>query len=147
VLKNTGEMLGVDYYELEYSADGGLTWNPPAAGGGVDFKRRWLDVGTLTTGDEAFPYQLACGRYVYESREHFEANNYVGDWWPAGDRFWLINDNLLVPPRLEQVRRRDVPLPLRRLGLGGGGDLLNRQVIRSAGASSTTISSSPSTTR
>jgi len=98
VLKNTGEMLGVDYYELEYSADGGLTWNPLAAGGGVDFKRRWLDVGTLTTGDEAFPYQLACGRYVYESREHFEANNYVGDWWPAGDRFWLINDNLLVPP-------------------------------------------------
>ena len=85
VWKNSGDMLDVDYYSVEY--DDGSGWSPLPAGGGVTIRRYWLlydnSTSTWTSGSETFPYDASTfpGYTVYESREHFEANGPYSDWW------------------------------------------------------------------
>jgi hypothetical protein len=75
----------VDYYEFEWSDNDGVSWSsmPPAAAG--DFKR-WYYGSKLGTADPPawhpvdFGFSFIDGRYVVESRQHFEANNEPASW-------------------------------------------------------------------
>jgi hypothetical protein len=133
VVKNFGDMLNVDYYEIEFFSGG--TWNPLPPGAAVDFWRRWMLFPGASTGDESFPFTsmldgAAVQHTVVESREHFEATHY-GDWWPLGppSRFWIANENLLVP--LDTSKFADGTYHFRVVGwqLGGAGELVNRRVL------------------
>lgn len=132
VEKNSGDMLNVDYYEIEFF--NGTAWNPLPTGGAVDFNREWMLLPAATTGNESFLFSAmldasAVPHTVVESREHFEATHYF-DWWPAlGFRFWITNETLLVP--LDSSKFSDGTYQFRVVGwqLGGAGELINRKVI------------------
>ena len=97
VSHNPSDLVGIDFYALEHSVDGGVTFNPLPAGASGPFSRRWMLFPGPTTGNESFA-PVTVGPYeVYETRRHFEDTHY-GDWSPIGSRFWLgTNYNLLSP--------------------------------------------------
>ena len=98
-----GSTAGVDYYEFEVSPTGAdpsappnsSGWAPvvlPSAGG---FSRSYWD-GALPFKPADFSFHMLDGHYVVESREHFEANNFPGEWgtthlWTAANYFTLMN--------------------------------------------------------
>lgn len=95
--KNPGDLLGVDYYAVEHSVDGGATWNPLPAGASVPFKRQSF-LPPFNFFDHDFTTTPFNGYELYETREHFQANNF-GDWVPVpGPRQWMSpNYALLIP--------------------------------------------------
>ena len=125
VEKNPGDMLGVDYYEIEHFAGG--MWQPLPPGGGATFVRRWLETGSWTTGDVPFPAMTISGHNVYESRERFEATGGLAGW--NVNRFWLVNLDLVVP--LDTTQFADGTYRFRVVGwnVDGGGNLINPRVL------------------
>ena len=91
----------VDYYEFEYSDDGGGTWNvmPPGA---VAAPGRATTSGRRSSGEPAFPpvrpvpytFSTINGRQVAESRTHFEAAHAAGTWGLT--HFWVSDWNELI---------------------------------------------------
>lgn len=136
VEKNTGDMLNVDYYEIEM--DDGSGWTPLPTGAAVDFARRWMElVPGFPTGDVPFKWDFkpdlgAVNHLVVESREHYEANGPYSDWWPAagGDRIWLVNEFLVVPID-SRALPSDGTYHFRVVGweIDGSGNLINRRVL------------------
>jgi hypothetical protein len=130
--KNSGDILNVDYYEVEFFSGG--TWKPLPPGASVSFGRRWMLLPGAVTGDESFaftskPDAASVLHDVVESREHFEATHYL-DWWPGlGFRFWITNETLLVP--IDSIKFADGTYNFRIVGwqLSGSGELINRKVI------------------
>lgn len=97
VEKDPGDLVGVDYYAVEHSTDGGMTWSPLPAGASVPFKRHWMLFPGAVSGFPDFNTTPFGGHELYETREHYEANNF-GDWSPVGFRFWMsTNHSLLIP--------------------------------------------------
>ncbi|MEA2582243.1 MAG: hypothetical protein QOF33_328, partial [Thermomicrobiales bacterium] len=94
-----GNTAGVDYYEFEWSPSNAGPWNPmpPLAAGGFS-RGYWgpqLPAGPVGFHAASFPLVNIGGRNVFESREHFEANNGAGSW--GASRFWTYNwDRLMV---------------------------------------------------
>lgn len=99
-----GDQADVDYYEFEWSDDGGGNWHsmPAAAAGGFG-RRFWGPAlpsvpggppGPLSFHVVPFHFTDISGRRVVESREHFEATNDPGSWgmW----RFWTGGRNMLM---------------------------------------------------
>lgn len=93
-----GDNAGVDYYEFEWSDDGGVNWHdmPLAAAGGFT---RWywgpvLPAGPVDFHPVPFPVQNIGGRNVIESREHFEDANDPASWGLT--RFWTSNRDLMM---------------------------------------------------
>jgi hypothetical protein len=125
VVKNFGDMLGVDYYEVEFNSGSG--WNPLPAGAAVDFRRRWLETLGWTTGDPAFNWSVISGHNVVLSRERFEATGGLGGW--NVNRFWIANRDLVVP--IDSTKFADGTYQFRVIGWGvdGGGNLVNPQVL------------------
>jgi len=96
VSQNPSDLVGVDFYALEHSANGGA-WVPMPSGACPAFIRRWMLFPGATTGTESFA-PIPVGPWsVYETRRHHEDTTY-GDWSPGGGRFWLsTNYDLLCP--------------------------------------------------
>ena len=65
VTKNPGDLLGVDYYEIEVFSGG--TWNPLPAGAEVGFQRKSWDTATASTGWANFPFTSISGHNVCET--------------------------------------------------------------------------------
>ena len=93
-----GDAANVDYYEFEWSDDGGTTWNamPAAAAGGFHRTYWGPTLGGGPVGFHSVPFSFAdiSGQRVVESREHFEANNDPASWGMT--RFWTGGRNLLI---------------------------------------------------
>lgn len=138
VYKNPGDLLGVDYLEFEYSADGGGTWNALPSGAAVPFKRqRWDVPGSPPAVNEPFFFDSISfpGHTVVETREHREG--VVGGTWdvPGADHYWLsTNWDLLVP--IDSRQFDDGTYQFRAVGWndGGGGTLINRRVLPLCGS-------------
>lgn len=97
VSQNPSDLVGVDYYALEHSANGGA-WVPLPSGACPAFNRRWMLFPGAVTGTEPFA-PIPVGPWsVYETRRHHEDTTAYGDWSPGGSRFWLsTNYDLLCP--------------------------------------------------
>ena len=94
-LSGTAECMGkVDYYEFEWSNDGGVTFNsmPAAAAGG--FTRSYLDLGPLLFVDVPFSPTPLDGRVVFETLGHYEAGHPPADWGVT--RLWMFNRDVLM---------------------------------------------------
>jgi hypothetical protein len=85
----------VDYYEFQWSNDGGATWNdmPHTAVG--NFRRRYWTPATNTGHWVPFLHVID-GRLVYESRQHYEATHDplawgVTRWWTAVNYLSLMH--------------------------------------------------------
>ena len=98
---NANIMVGVDYYEILYSATGAPgSWLPLPAGAAMNFTRQWIEPAPppapWPTGSVAFPFNTVIvggvSHSLVESREHYEAT--VG--LPPG-AFWMTNQWLVVP--------------------------------------------------
>lgn len=123
--KHFGDMLSVDYYEIEYNDGGG--WNPLPPGAAVNFHRRWLETGSWGTGNVPFNFSVISGHSVVESREHSEANGGLSGWNTT--RFWLVNRNLVVP--LDTTKFTDGTYRFRVTGweIDTGGNLQNPTIL------------------
>jgi hypothetical protein len=121
-------MSGVDYYEIESTADGGATWQlvPPEALGA--FSREYWDFTLGTDVDVGFSAAVPIdGRHVYETVEHYEATHTPADW--GGTKVWLGTHIDLVFPWLSGVYA-DGTYGLRVVGFDeAGGVLSNRRVL------------------
>jgi hypothetical protein len=81
---NFGDAYSSDYYEFEWATGSGGPWNamPPAANGG--FGRVYWDALLTPHGVPFNPTAINSPdgiRNVYESRQHYEANNSTGIGW------------------------------------------------------------------
>jgi len=127
-----GDLANVDYYEFEWSDDGGATWQamPPAAAGGFT-RYYWgplLGGGPLGFHPVTFSFSNISGQYVVESLEHFQAQNEPLSWGMT--RFWthrrdwlmhwLTNNNFADGTYWLRVRSWD---------LDAGGNLVNSRIL------------------
>ncbi len=91
----------VDYYEFQWSNDGGATWNdmPPTAVG--DVPREYWIPATNTFQWVSFLGPPIDGRLVFESRQHYEATHDPGTWGLT--RFWMAYNYLSLMNWLTQT--------------------------------------------
>lgn len=85
-------MTGVDYYEFEYAPVAGSYSPMPAASLG-GFARSFLDFTTspFTWHSPGFAPQLIDGHTVYETPQHYEANNPPSSGTWGSTRIWVTN--------------------------------------------------------
>jgi hypothetical protein len=122
----------VDYYELEWSNNGGATWHAmlPAAAGGFtrNFWGPALPAGPVNWHSVPFSFTSISGRNVIESRQHFEATNGPGTW--GSSRFWDAFSQDLLLDWLTDGTFPDGTYQLRVLGWQlVGGNLQNPTVL------------------
>jgi hypothetical protein len=133
ISKNPGDLVGVDYLELEMLA--GMSWVPLPMGAELAFSREYL-VFPSTTIFPNFPAQTLSGHRVWETREHFQAASGAA-WWPAAgaSRAWLSYNYSLLG-YLDTSKFSDGTYRFRAVGWndGGGGTLVNRRVIPICGS-------------
>lgn len=132
IAKNPGDLLGVDYYEIEFfDEDPAISdWVPLPPGAAVDFERQYWDTATATRKWASFPFDDSIfGRNVVETREHYEANSGLTWDFFGADAWWLsTNWNLLVP--IDTTKFNDGTYRFRVVGWQeSGGSLVNRTVI------------------
>jgi hypothetical protein len=126
-------MGNVDYYEFEWSSDGGATWNamPPAAAGG--FTRTYYDFPTTTFGSVFVAPQPIDGRFVFETLQRYEATHPLpaGESW-GGTRHWVGASRDYLMNWLTENSFSDGTYRLRVLAweLVGPDDLDNPLVLR-----------------
>ena len=129
-ISGTAQCLSnVDYYEIEFSADGGATWAimpPPALG---SFSRRYWDFVLGTSVSAPFSAQVPIdGRNVYETLEHYESTHTPGDWGVT--KVWLGTNIDLIFPWETQTTFADGTYTMRVVGYDEAGGLLsNRRVL------------------
>lgn len=127
-----GNAANVDYYEFEWSDDGGLTWDPmPPAAAGAFSRQYWgheLGGGPLGAHWVTFAFTSIDGRRVAQSREDFQTLNDPGSW--GWTRFWTHNRDRLMNWRTENTFG-DGTYQLRVLGWnrGPGNTLINPRVL------------------
>jgi hypothetical protein len=132
IWKNPGDLLNVDYYEIEYWD--GATWQPLPPGAEVDFKRRYWDTAAGTALPVGFSFTAISGHNVVETREHYELTSGMTWDFPGADAWWLsTNWNLLLP--LDTTKFNDGTYRFHVVGWDlSGGALVNRRVIPICGS-------------
>lgn len=130
VWKNPGDLIGLDYLELETFDVTSSSWISLPMGAELGFNRQYWEPG-VGMGFPAFPVQMLSGHRVWATREHYEAVSGVV-WFPSGgwSRVWLsLNYSLLA--HLDSSKFPDGTYQFRAVGWndGGGGTLINRRVI------------------
>jgi len=132
ITKNPGDLLGVDYVELEMFDAASSTWVPAPAGAELGFNRHyWEPGGTPQHIYPAFPVLSMSGHRVWETREHHEAAS-GATWFPdAGwTRVWMSSNYSLIA-YIDTNMFGDGTYTFRVMGWqdGGGGTLTNPKVI------------------
>jgi len=132
-ISKIGTMVGIDYYEI---LDDSL--NPLPAGAERDFRRTYWDTATLSWGTEPFQFLaypgLPPGHRAVKTREHHEATSGLTWDQPGADRFWSINRDLLVPLETATFPDGTYRFKVRGWTEGGGGVLINPQVLPVCGS-------------
>lgn len=132
IWKNPGDLIGVDYVELEMFDTVSATWVPLPMGAELGFSREyWEPGGTPSIVFPPFPVQTLSLHRVWETREHFEAVSGVA-WFPTAGwtRAWLSSNYSLLA-YLDTSKFSDGTYEFRAVGWndGGGGTLVNPRVI------------------
>jgi hypothetical protein len=127
-----GDAANVDYYEVEWSDDGGATWNamPPSAASGFNRVYYGPKVGTSDPAEfhsVPFNFNTIDGRNVIESREHFEANNNPSSWGVT--RFWISNWDRLMRWHTQNNFADDTYMLRVRSWDHSGGNLTNSRIL------------------
>jgi hypothetical protein len=123
-------LSGVDYYEIEFSADGGATWAavPPPALGTISRIYHDFDLGADVT--VTFSAQVPIGGHnVYETIEHYEAGHTPTDFSTL-HKVWLSANFDVVIPWRTAGNFGDGTYTLRVIGWDeAAGVLSNRRVL------------------
>ncbi len=123
-------LSGVDYYEIESTADSGASWQvvPPEALGTI--VRQYWDF--VVSADQYVPFSAAVpidGHHVYETIEHYEATHTSSDWITR-TKAWLATNYDVVVPWVTSPAFADGTYGLRVVGYDeAGGVLSNPRVL------------------
>lgn len=126
VVKNAGELLNVDYYEIERFD--GVNWVALPTGAAQNFSRRYMQLvaPAFPTTNVPFNFVDISGHNVVESKEHWEAASGLGVW--GFNYIWLTNEFLVVP--LDSTKFADGEHRFRVVGWQlSGSNLVNRRVL------------------
>lgn len=122
-------LSGIDYYEIEFTADSGATWQvvPPEALG--TFFREYWDFALATDVDVAFSATVPIdGHHVYETIERYEATHTPADW--GATKVWLGTNIDMVFRWVTDPAFGDGTYGLQVVGYDeAGGVLSNRRVL------------------
>jgi hypothetical protein len=123
-------MSGIDYYGIEFSDDGGGSWQPVPADALGSFVREYWDFGLGSDVDVGFSATVPIsGQHVYETVAHYEANHTPADW--GGSKVWLGTNIDLVFPWVTPGVFGDGTYALRVIGYDeAGGVLSNPRVMQ-----------------
>lgn len=123
-------MSDIDYYEIEFSDDGGATWQLVPAPALGSFAREYWDFALGTDVDVPFSAQVPIdGHHVYETVEHYEATHTPADW--GASKVWLGTNIDMVFPWLTSPTFADGTYTLRVVGYDeAGGVLSNPRVLK-----------------
>ena len=100
ISKNPGDMVGVDYIELERYDSGSATWVPLPMGAELGFAREYWDPGaTPPTVFPDFPVLTLSGHRVWKTRERYEDESGVA-WFPDAGWSACLAVAELQPARL-----------------------------------------------
>jgi hypothetical protein len=132
ITKNPGDLVGVDYIELEMYDAGTSSWVPLPMGAELGYSREyWEPAGTPQFVFPPFPVQNISGHRVWETREHYQANS-GAVWFPSfgWTRAWL-SPNYSLLAYLDTAKFTDGLYDFHAVGWndGGGGTLTNPRVI------------------
>lgn len=118
--------VGVDYYafQLTRTPADGSSWLPvsPLAAGG--FTRWYWDATTLTYVPVTFNFEMLDGQWVMESRAHYEATHFPGDWGTFHNHIWLTPDLTSLMHWITDGHYADGTWYLRLIGYDRTGDTL-----------------------
>ena len=105
VNKNSGDMINVDCYTVEYQPAGDLAWHEVNEGHVLPIDRKWLQWLFVPIPPPPhivwnsawvyFPWTRVDGHLVVESREHWEVASGLGGW--NLNRTWIYHRDLAVP--------------------------------------------------
>jgi hypothetical protein len=123
-------MSDIDYYGIEFSDDGGGSWQPVPADALGSFVREYWDFGLGSDVDVGFSATVPIsGQHVYETVAHYEANHTPADW--GGSKVWLGTNIDLVFPWVTPGVFGDGTYALRVIGYDeAGGALSNPRVMQ-----------------
>ncbi|MFN0191927.1 MAG: carboxypeptidase-like regulatory domain-containing protein [Aestuariivirga sp.] len=99
VEKNSGAMVNVDYYEIQWHD--GTGWTDPPPGSLLNFSRTYMHMlaPLFPTANPTFDFvSMSDGstdHTVVKSKEYFEANSGLGIW--GFNYIWIANEFLVVP--------------------------------------------------
>jgi hypothetical protein len=79
----------VDYYEFEWSGDGGASWHDMPVASVGDVAREYWIPATNTFTWVSFLHTID-SRLVFESRQHYESTHDPGTW--GATRFWMAHN-------------------------------------------------------
>jgi len=130
-LSGTSEcMTGVDYYAFEFKPEPAGTWAPVPPPSARAFVRSYVDFGPpLTFSHPAFAPALIDGKYVYETIQHYEANNDPADW-ASLNRVWLSSRDLLMRWQTEGTIADGLyRLRVRGWNVDAAGHLVNGRIL------------------
>lgn len=117
----------VDYYDFQYSDNGGITWKdmPTSAVGDIP-RLNWIP---LTNNFQYVPFlDTIDGKLVFESRHHYEATHDPGSWGIT--RFWLANNYFSLINWLTETPFLNGKYNLRIRGYQlSSGHLINEQIL------------------
>ncbi|AKJ27547.1 carboxypeptidase-like regulatory domain-containing protein [Caldimonas brevitalea] len=129
-----GDTANVDYYEFEVAPSAAGPWAPVALPSAVGFKRRyWEDITSSPEVD--FPFQTISGRYVIESRAHYEDTHppATGSWGTT--RIWYGTNFHTLMRWATDGHYDGGPYHLRLIGYTlVGGELQNPRVMPVCGS-------------
>ncbi|MCC6771667.1 MAG: carboxypeptidase regulatory-like domain-containing protein [Gemmatimonadaceae bacterium] len=119
----------VDFYEIEYSPDGGVSWAQMPAPALGTFTREYWDFVLGTDVDVPFSAQVPIdGRHVYETLEHYEATHTPADW--GASKVWLGTNIDMVVPWVSAPTFGDGTYSLRVIGYDeAAGVLSNARIL------------------
>lgn len=141
ITKNPGDLIGVDYMELERFDPASGTWTSLPLGAELDFSRGYFELPippstTPTYGFPGFPVLNLSGRRVWKTRERYEADSGAA-WYPAAGwtRAWL-SSNFSLLASLDSTKFVDGETEFRAVGWqdDGAGGLTGRQVMPICGS-------------
>jgi hypothetical protein len=121
-----GAVGGVDYYQFQWSPDGGASWNdmPAAAAGGFS-RLAWTPPSQFDW--IGFPFNTIDGRLVIESRQHYESTHPAPVW--NVQRYWMTNNYFTLFYWATENNFADGTYRLRAKGFTLSGNKLVNEVI------------------
>ena len=84
-----GGDVGCDYYGFEVATNAIGPYAPVSVLSAGGFSRLYWDSPSASFQNAPFPFQTLDGHNVCESRQHYEATHFPGDWGTGNNHIWL----------------------------------------------------------
>lgn len=125
VITLTGD-VGADYYAFEATTTpaNSASWVPLGSLSTGGFTRVYWDVPSTSFVPVGFSFEMLDGRWVIQSRRHYESTHFPGDWGFTHNHIWLSSELMTLLHWQTEGNHADGLWSLRLMGFKRVGDTL-----------------------